>query len=96
MEIPAERWFGSWFGRSSAHIWEQNTILQSSWEADAGRDLGVIRTPERMMSQLRPIAMKRNVERLLNSYCSYSDDENQAQREEDAKKTRSLLEYIIH
>lgn len=96
MEIPAERWFGSWFGRSSAHIWEQNTILQSSWEADAGRDLGVIRTPERMMSQLRPVAMKRNVELMLNSYCSYSDDENKVQQEEDAQKTRSLLEYIIH
>ena len=96
MEIPAERWFGSWFGNSSAYIWEQNTILMSTWRGESGRDSGMIRTPERMMSQLRPVAMKRNVERLLNSYCSYSDDENQAQREEDAKKTRSLLEYIIH
>ncbi|MBQ7154693.1 MAG: YjbH domain-containing protein [Synergistaceae bacterium] len=96
MEIPAERWFGSWFGNSSAYIWEQNTILQSTWESEAGRDLGVIRTPERMMSQLRPIAMKRNVERLLNTYCSYSDDENQSKLEEDALKTQSLLEYIVH
>lgn len=96
MEIPAERWFGSWFGHSSAHIWEQNTILQSTWDAEAGRDLGVIRTPERMMSQLRPAAMKRNVERFLQTYCSYSDDEDEKAKEEAARQAQSLLEYIIH
>ena len=91
MELPAERWFGSWFGNSSSRIWEQNTMLQSSWNMESGREGGVIRTPERMMSQLRPIAMKRNVERLLRSYCSY--DEN-GDDEKAAQEIRSLLEYI--
>ena len=91
MELPAERWFGSWFGNSSSRIWEQNTMLQSSWTMESGREGGVIRTPERMMSQLRPATMKRNVERLVRSYCSYDkngDDNN------DKQEIRSLLEYI--
>ena len=96
MEIPAERWFGSWFGNSSSHIWEQNTMLQSKFMSESGRDSGIIRTPERMMSQLRPAAMKRNVERLLNTYCSYSDDETEAEKEEASRQVQSLLEYIVH
>ena len=91
MELPAERWFGSWFGNSSSRIWEQNTMLQSSWNMESGREGGVIRTPERMMSQLRPAAMKRNVERLVRSYCSY--DEN-GDNDKPAQEIRSLLEYI--
>ena len=91
MELPAERWFGSWFGNSSSRIWEQNTMLQSSWNVESGREGGAIRTPERMMSQLRPAAMKRNVERLVRSYCSYDEngDDGNAKQE-----IRSLLEYI--
>ena len=92
MEIPAEKWFGSWFGNSSSHIWEQNTMLQSTWNSEAGRDAGIIRSPERMMSQLRPAALKKNVEQLLHDYCSYDDEENS--RKEDAQEVRSILEYI--
>lgn len=96
MEIPAERWFGSWFGNSSSHIWEQDTILMSVWRNESGRETGIIRTPERMMSQLRPASMKRNVERLLQTYCSYSDDAAEAEKEESDRQVQSLLEYIVH
>ena len=91
MELPAEKWFGSWFGNSSSHIWEQNTLLISTWTMESGREGGAIRTPERMMSQLRPASMRRNVERLLESYCSY--DENGSDEETEHEIT-SLLEYI--
>ena len=91
MELPAEKWFGSWFGNSSSHIWEQNTILQSSWRAESGRDSGIIRSPERMMSQLRPAALKQNVEKMLKDYCAYDDEDK-----ENALAVKSLLEYIVH
>ena len=91
MELPADKWFGSWFGNSSAHIWEQNTLLISTWLMESGREGGMIRTPERMMSQLRPAAMRKNVGRLLSSYCSY--DEN-GDDDKDKQEIRSLLEYI--
>ncbi len=91
MELPAEKWFGSWFGNSSSHIWEQNTLLHSTWRMHSGREGGVIRTPERMMSQLRPISMKKNVEKLLRDYCSYGDD---AESESD-KEVTSILGYIF-
>ena len=94
MELPAEKWFGSWFGNSSSHIWEQNTMLQSTWRMHSGREGGYIRTPERMMSQLRPAAMKRNVERLLKDYCSYEDGEVRVK--EEAEQAKSLFEYIFH
>ena len=94
MEIPAEKWFGSWFGNSSSHIWEQNTMLLSTWRMHSGREGGYIRTPERMMSQLRPAAMKRNVERLLMDYCSYEEGEVRAK--EESEQVKSLLEYIFH
>ena len=94
MEIPAEKWFGSWFGNSSSHIWEQNTMLLSTWRMHSGREGGYIRTPERMMSQLRPAAMKKNVERLLMEYCSYEEGEVRAK--EEAEQVKSILEYIFH
>ena len=93
MEIPAERWFGTWFGNSSAHVWEQDTLLLSAWDIESGREGGHIRTPERMMEQLRPIALKKNVERMLREYCSYDDTDG---TNEDAQTVKSLLEYIIH
>ena len=91
MEIPAERWFGSWFGNSSSRIWEQNTMLQSAWSEESGREGGIIRTPERMMSQLRPEVMQRNVERLVRAYCSYDENGND---DKETQEIRSLLEYI--
>lgn len=94
MEIPAEKWFGSWFGNSSSHIWEQNTMILSTWRVHSGREGGYIRTPERMMSQLRPAAMKKNVERLLMDYCSYEEGEVRAR--EESEQVKSLLEYILH
>ena len=93
MEIPAERWFGSWFGNSSAHVWEQDTLLLSALDIESGREGGHIRTPERMMGQLRPIALKKNVERMLREYCSYDDTDG---TNENAQTVKSLLEYIIH
>ena len=93
MELPAEKWFGSWFSNSSSHIWEQNTMLQSSWRQESGREGGIIRTPERMMSQLRPTALKKNVEQLLQDYCSY-DDDNDREDAQGSEEVRSILEYI--
>ena len=90
MEIPAERWFGSWFGNSSAHIWEQDTMLISAWRQESAREGGKIHTPERLMSQLRPIALKKNVEMMLQDYCSYDDDETR-----EAQEVRSILGYIL-
>ena len=94
MEIPAERWFGTWLGNSSSHIWEQNTMLQSSWSTHSGRDSGTIRTPERMMSQLRPAAMKRNVENYLRSFCSY-DENGEFEADQENSSIKGLLEYIM-
>ncbi len=93
MEIPAEKWFGSWFGNSSSHVWEQDTMFLSTWRMHSGREGGHIRTPERMMSQLRPAAMKRNVERLLMDYCSY--EEGEVRYKEESEQAKSLLEYIF-
>lgn len=92
MEIPAEKWFGTWFGNSSSHIWEQDTLLLSAWDLEAGREGGHIRTPERLMSQLRPIPMKKNVEKFLRDYCSYDDEEYNARETQEIK---SLLDYIL-
>ena len=94
MEIPAEKWFGSWFGNSSSHVWEQDTMILSTWTIHSGREGGHIKTPERMMSQLRPAAMKRNVERLLKDYCSY--EEGEVRKKEEAEQVKSILEYILH
>ncbi|MDR1977989.1 MAG: YjbH domain-containing protein, partial [Synergistaceae bacterium] len=75
LELPAERWFGTWLGRPSAHVWDQSFFLLSTWRIDAGREPGAWRTPERMLSQLRPIELKKNVEKLLQEYCSFESDE---------------------
>jgi hypothetical protein len=71
LELPAERWFGSWLGRPSAHVWEQNVSLLSTWRIDAGREPGSRWAPDRMLSQLRPAELKKNVEKLLREYCSF-------------------------
>ena len=89
MEIPAEKWFGTWFGNSSSHIWEQDTLLLSTWEMESGREGAAIKTPERTMNQLRPVAMKKNVWKLLQEYCSFED-------KKQAPEVTSLLEYIFH
>ena len=94
MELPADKWFGTWFGNSSPHIWEQDTMLLSTWRTESGREGGTIRTPERMLSQLRPIAMRKNVERLLHAYCSYGEDDENGEHDEESQEVRSLLEYI--
>ena len=90
LEIPAEKWFGTLFGNSSSHIWEQNTILLSAYYIHSAREGGAIRTPERMMNQLRPVAMKRNVEQMLRDYCSYEEEDT-----ENSKMATSLFEYIF-
>lgn len=92
MEIPADKWFGSWFGNASPHIWEQNTMLISTWRMHSGRDGGIVRSPERFMSQLRPVPLKKNVVRMLREYCSYADDEDNT---EGDKTVTSILEYIF-
>ena len=93
MELPADKWFGTWMGNSSSHIWEQDTMILSTWHIESGREGGAIRTPERMIGQLRPVAMRKNVERLLQLYCSYEEEEN-GEDDEDSREVHSLLEYI--
>lgn len=93
MEIPAEKWFGTWFGNSSSHVWEQDTMILSTWSIESGREGGHIKNPERIMSQLRPVALKQNVEKLLLDYCSYDDGgENE---NEDQQEIRSILDYVF-
>lgn len=91
MEIPADKWFGTWFGRSSAHVWEQNTNFLSGWHMHSGRDGGIVRTPERFMSQLRPVILKQNVERMIVDYCTYDEG---TEGEADSQ-VRSILEYVF-
>ena len=93
MEIPADKWFGTLFGNSSSHIWEQDTNIISAWRMHSGREGGMIRSPERFMNQLRPSALRKNVERMLREYCSYADDDTE--QEADSSVT-SILEYIFH
>lgn len=92
MEIPAEKWFGSWFGRSSAHVWEQDTGLLSTWDMESAREGGHIRTPNRLMDQLRPASMRRNVEHLLREYYSYDDDD---ERDKEMQEVTGLLNYLV-
>jgi hypothetical protein len=88
MELPAEKWFGNWFGRSSDHVWEQDTMLLSSWRIHSGREGGHVRTPERLLSQLRPMVLKQNVTQLLREYCSF---EGVAERDAGAQSLAELL-----
>ena len=90
LELPAEKWFGSWFGRASGHIWEQDVPLLSNWTLDSGRDEGKVRTPEMMMGQLRPMVLKRNVSRILKEYCSY-----EAEQGTEPEVALSLLEQVF-
>ena len=91
MEIPADKWFGTWFGNSSAHIWEQDTMFLSTWRSHSGREGGTVRTPERFIGQLRPVPLKKNVARMIHEYCTYDDDNT-----EGDKEVSSILEYIFH
>ncbi|MCR5346645.1 MAG: YjbH domain-containing protein [Fretibacterium sp.] len=88
MEIPAEKWFGSWFGRPSDHVWEQDTMLLSTWRIDAGREGGHVRTPERLLGQLRPMVLKQNVTQLLKDYCSFDET---AERNSGAQSLAELF-----
>ncbi|MBQ9528285.1 MAG: YjbH domain-containing protein, partial [Fretibacterium sp.] len=90
LELPAEKWFGSWFGRASGHIWEQDVPLLSNWTLDSGRDEGKVMTPEMMLGQLRPMALKRNVSRILKEYCSYESGQ-----EKEPEVALSLLEQVF-
>jgi hypothetical protein len=89
LELPAERWFGSWFGNSSAHIWEQEVPLLSAWRIDAGREPGSWKNPDRLLSQLRPDELKQNVEGLLSEYCSFDISEL------NEPKVQGLTDYIM-
>lgn len=90
MEIPADKWFGTWFGNSSSHIWEQNTNLLSAWHMHSGREGGIVRTPERFISQLRPVALKKNVERMLHDYCTHDEVNTEGDNE-----VSSILGYVF-
>ena len=92
LEIPADKWFGTWFGNSSSHIWEQDVMFLSTWVMESGREGAAIRTPERLMNQLRPVAMKKNVWKLLEEYCAY-DDGNENKKKH--KEVTSILEYVF-
>ena len=89
LELPAERWFGSWLGNPSAHVWEQDVPLLSTWRIDAGREPGSWRNPEEMLSQFRPAELKRNVERILGEYCAYESSE------QGEPEVRGLTDYVI-
>ncbi|MDR3354900.1 MAG: YjbH domain-containing protein, partial [Synergistaceae bacterium] len=89
LELPAERWFGSWLGNSSAYVWEQDVPLLSTWRIDAGREPGSWKNPERMLSQFRPGELKQNVEKILEEYCSFELSEPSEQ------SIRGLTGYII-
>ena len=91
MEIPADKWFGTWFGNSSAHTWEQDTMLLSTWMPQSGREGGTVRTPEMFISQLRPVPLRKNVAKMLHEYCTYDDDNT-----EGDKEAGGILEYIFH
>jgi hypothetical protein len=65
LELPAERWFGSWLGQASSRLWEQDVPLLSTWRIDAGREPGSRWSPEQVLPQLRPLELKKNVEKLL-------------------------------
>ncbi len=92
LEIPADKWLGTWFGQPSSHIWDQETPLLSLWHMHSGREGGTIKTPERLMSQLRPAAMKQHVDMLLRDYCSYDDNNN---NDEISQEVTSLMEYLV-
>ena len=91
MEIPAEKWFGTFFGRNSEHIWEQDTLILSAWMLNSGREGGIVRSPDRIMAQMRPAALKKNVARLLEEYCAYDEDS----QDNRFKNVRSLMDYIL-
>ncbi len=88
MELPAEKWFGSWFGQPSDHVWEQDSLLISAWRIDAGREGGHVRSPERLLGQMRPIVLKQNVTQLLREYCSFEDV---TERDSGAQSLAELL-----
>ena len=90
LEIPADKWFGTWFGNSSAHVWEQDTMFLSTWRTESGREGAAVRTPERFISQLRPIPLRKNVARMIRDYCTYEDDDT-----EGDNGVSSVLEYIF-
>ena len=76
LEVPAEKWFGAWLnGQSSSHVWEANPVVLSAWYMHSAREGATLRTPEKLMNQLRPVALKKNVEKLLQEYCSYEEPE---------------------
>ncbi|MDR1916154.1 MAG: YjbH domain-containing protein [Synergistaceae bacterium] len=91
LELPAERWFGSWLGNESAHIWEQEVPLLSTWRIDAGREPGSWRNPDRLLSQLRPIELKNNVEDILEEYCAFDTEELEQSK---FSSTRGLTDYF--
>lgn len=88
LELPAERWLGSWFGRSSDHVWVQDVPFLSTWRIDAGREGGHWRTPEQRLGQLRPMALKKNVGILLMDYCSFEAPSR------SEPEVRSLADYF--
>lgn len=89
LELPAEKWFGNWFGNPSAHIWEQSASLLSTWRIDAAREPGAWKTPDHMLSQLRPSVLKDNVVELLADYCAYEEDSK------DTQKIQGLTDYYL-
>jgi hypothetical protein len=96
LELPAERWFGSWLGSPSAHVWDQDVSLLSTWRIDAGREPGSRWVPERMLSQLRPIELKKNVEKLLREYCAFESSESVGQTEQTGQTgQKSLIDFFV-
>lgn len=88
LELPAEKWLGSWFGHSSDHVWVQDVPLLSTWRIDAGHEGGHWQNPERRLGQLRPMTLKKNVGLLLEEYCSFEASDA------SEPEIRSLADYV--
>jgi hypothetical protein len=89
LELPAEKWFGSWLGSPSAHVWDQEVSFLSSWITESARQPGTWRGPERTLSQLRPAELGRNVEKLMIDFCSYEGSER------NKPAIRGLSDYFM-
>ena len=65
-------------------------MFLSAWRTHSGREGGAVRTPERFISQLRPVSLKKNVAKMIQEYCTYEDNT------EGDNGVSSVLEYIFH
>jgi hypothetical protein len=76
IELPMETWLSGWPGSGSiSPTLEHDVSIVSTWRGDAARVPGTGNTPDQFLQQFRPIELKKNVEMILEEYCSYDDIE---------------------